>query len=221
MFPGHPAPVSSLSASSIVQDLSNPCSLTTLPAMPNKARRTYHFERALFVVGEPNSGKSTQIRSMFCDFRFGKDGKIPNERKLPDMLRLSNERRLYLRITSPHENGESLEGFLDKTESKINRHISHGMRWNLACPLQPNEAKLMPNAAQTVGAFIGRFSPERTRVVFLNPDRHGAYLERNAHTDLVHGLRKLYSKTAVEICWIDARNRTANGLLLADFFDFT
>ena len=26
---------------------------------------SYHFERALFVVGEPNSRKSNQLRSMF------------------------------------------------------------------------------------------------------------------------------------------------------------
>lgn len=28
---------------------------------------SYHFERALFVVGEPNSGESNQLRSMFRD----------------------------------------------------------------------------------------------------------------------------------------------------------
>jgi hypothetical protein len=62
----------------------------------------YHFERALFVVGEPNSGKSNQLRSMFRDVRLGTRGDIPTARKLDEVYRLSNERSLYLRLTSPH-----------------------------------------------------------------------------------------------------------------------
>jgi len=43
-------------------------------------------------------------------------------------------------------------------------------------------------------------------------------LQAAEHMDLVDGLREIPS---VEICWIDARDRRVNGLLLADFFDFT
>jgi hypothetical protein len=38
---------------------------------------TYYFERALFIVGEQNSGKSTQLRSMFRDVRLGTSGIVP------------------------------------------------------------------------------------------------------------------------------------------------
>src|SRR6266480_7864616 len=88
----------------------------------------YHFERALFVVGEPNSGKSKQLRSTFRDIRLGTEGNIPTERNLPEFYRLSNERCLYLRLTSPHEAKESIgrrrgrsgtTNFLEKTAEKI------------------------------------------------------------------------------------------------------
>src|SRR6516165_9486075 len=102
----------------------------------------YHFERALFIVGEPNSGKSTQLRSMFRDFRLG-EGNIPAAANLREMYRLSNERCLYIRLTSPHEVGECIDNevdnFLDKTEQKIVGNTPMlGRRWNFACPLQPD-----------------------------------------------------------------------------------
>jgi hypothetical protein len=40
---------------------------------------TCHFERALFVVGEPNSGKSNQLRSMFRDIRLGNTETFPRK----------------------------------------------------------------------------------------------------------------------------------------------
>jgi len=178
----------------------------------------YYVERALFVVGEQNSGKSTQLRSMFRDVRLGANGNIPGALNLPEMYRLSNERSLYLRITSPHERGETLPEFLDKTEEKIKGRTPHeGRRWNFACALQPFAANKMPDVVETCKRFVTRFDPERTRVVFFSPDRHGEYLQ-GTHDPLVIALRAI---PTVEVCWIDARNRIANGLLLADFFDFT
>jgi hypothetical protein len=114
----------------------------------------YHFGRALFVVGEPNSGKSNQLRSMFRDIRLGTDGNIPRKRKLPDFYRLSNERCLYLRLTSPHEAKESLgrkhgrnspTNFLEKTAKKIQENTPRfGRRWNFAGALQPHARLYMP-----------------------------------------------------------------------------
>jgi hypothetical protein len=91
-----------------------------------------YVERALFVVGGQNTGKSTQIRSMFRDRRLGTDGAIPDARRIAETYYLSNERRLYVRITSPNEWGESLKEFLDKTESKTGSG-----RWCIVSPLQP------------------------------------------------------------------------------------
>jgi hypothetical protein len=188
----------------------------------------YYFERVLFVVGEQNSGKSTQLRSLFLDVRFGKGGSIPQPGNLPEIYRLSNERSLYLRMTSPHETGEYLVGppdgeegtnFLDKTKSKIKGATPHyGRRWNFACPLQPDKSNNMPNVVNTVNGFIKCFCPERSRVLFLSPDRHGNHLQDIHLREYVTGLHQLPS---VEVAWIDASDRTKNGLLIADFFDFT
>jgi hypothetical protein len=185
---------------------------------PGGTMPDYHFERALFIVGEPDSGKSTQIRSMFQDVRLGTKGDIPTANKLPDTYRLANDRCLYVRIMSPHEANESLDEFLEKTEGKLTRHLPDGKRWNFVSPLQPNAANRMPDVRETCRAFVQRFNPERTRVVFLSPDRHGTCTQNTAQLDLAPCLRDIPS---VEMCWVDARDRTANGLLLADFFDFT
>jgi hypothetical protein len=189
---------------------------------------SYHVERVLFVVGEPNSGKSTQLRSMFRDVRLGTRGSIPRGGgKIPELYRLSNDRCLYLRLTSPHEMRETIgrkqhgrtapPNFLEKTAEKITAHTPRlGKRWSFVSALQPNAANNMPNVVEVCRAFARYFNPERIRVVFLSPDRHGAYLQEE-HVSLVLGLQEIPS---AEICWIDARDRTANGLLLADFLDF-
>ncbi len=181
----------------------------------------YHFERALFVVGERNSGKSVQLRSLFRDFRLGTDGSIPAKVNLPEMYRLSNERLLYIRLSSPHESGESVsddghENFLDKTHQKFLDRCYYARRWNFAGALQPTAHNHMPDASSSVRAFAERFNPERIRVAFLSPDKDGVFLQKK-YDALVAPLRAIPS---VEICWIDSRDRRSNGLLLADFFDF-
>jgi hypothetical protein len=125
---------------------------------------------------------------------------------------------------SPHEAGESIDkkrrkhNFLKKTARIIEENTRRsGRRWNFAGALQPRERGHMPDVVKTCRAFVRYFEPEHTRVVFLSPDRDGTRLQQK-HIDLVDGLRRISS---VEVCWIDARERGVNGLLLADFFDFT
>ena len=93
---------------------------------------TYYFERALFIVGEQNSGKSTQLRSMFRDVRLGTGGKDSrrdeNSGDVPTIERALSD----IRLTSPHEAGEWIkrrprdddeaENFLEKTEDKLARN---------------------------------------------------------------------------------------------------
>jgi hypothetical protein len=179
----------------------------------------FHFERALFVVGEPNAGKSTQLRSMFQDWRLGSKGVIPTNNNLPEIYRLSNERSLYLRLTSAHEVGETPKEFLDRTWDKIVSNTpKEGRRWNFASALQPAPANNMKVTLEAIcRRFESWFEPERIRVVFLSPDRHGNELQ-GSHAAMVPGLLTV---PKVEVCWIDARDRRANGLLLADYFDFT
>jgi hypothetical protein len=175
------------------------------------------LERALFVVAPGDSGKSTQLRSMFRDRRLGTNGRIPPSSeapKLPEIYYLSNERRLYLRLTSPHEYKETPSKFLTKTRRKMGSG-----RWCFACPFQPNAFRNMPDILDSVLAFVRAFDPERVRVVFLSPNRHGVELEEYLPDwDIRTELLRI---DGVEVACIDAREREANGLFLADFFDFT
>ena len=172
------------------------------------------LERVLFVVAPQDSGKSTVLRSMFLDRRLGKDGVPPSAANLAETYWLSNERRLYLRLTSPHERSETLEEFIEKTKSKM-----PSGRWNFAGALQPDAYNAMPDVVQSVEKFVAALSPERLRVAFLSPNRHGHALATYAPgRDLTDELLALGN---VEVSSLDGRRRSVNGLQLADFFDFT
>ena len=169
-----------------------------------------YIERVLLVAGAQDTGKSVQLRSMFLDPRLGTRGQIPESRNLPNIYELSPFRRLYLRLMSPHENGETLEQFLDD----IRRHIDYHHRWNVARASQIEAGGNMPGIADVVAGLESRFEPERIRVAILSPDRHGHVLDEAPA--LMQDLRG----TTCEVLCIDARSRRHNGLLLADTFDF-
>lgn len=172
------------------------------------------LERALFVVAPQDSGKSSQLRAMFLDRRLGNNGNVPTTRNIPDTYYISNERRLYLRLTSPHEYGETPKEFLDKTAAKM----GYG-RWCFAGALQPGAFNQMPDVVDSVKRFIKAFEPERVRVAFLSPNRHGHRLKSFLPgRDLLDELLQI---PTVEAVCIDARQRQSNGLFLADFLDFT
>lgn len=178
---------------------------------------TLFVERALFVVAPQDSGKSTTLRSMFLDRRLGSNGIPPpssEQRRLAETYNLSNERRLYLRLTSPHEYDESPAEFQAKARTKMG-----GGRWCYAGPFQPDAFKKMPDVAQSVMSFAKAFEPERIRVAFLSPNRHGETIGKFLpERDLTE---ELLAIPTVEVMCIDGRQRAKNGLLLADFFDFT
>jgi hypothetical protein len=171
------------------------------------------LERILFVVGKQNTGKSTQLRSLFVDPRLGTNRRIPRDRKVPESYDLGLDRSLYLRLTSPHERRETMGQFL----SKIEQRTSVG-RWCAALAIQPNAAHRMPDAIETVRAVIRRFQPESVRVCVLSPDRHGTMYDSQ---ELKRLFRRLWQLGNVECHCLDARGRTANGRLLAGYFDYT
>jgi hypothetical protein len=176
-----------------------------------------YVERVLFVVGPQDAGKSTTLRSMFADCRFGTGGRIPpgkDVRKLKESHDLSNERRLYLRMTSPHERGETLSEFLTKSASKM-----RDGRWCFAGALQPDAYWKMPDVVETVRAVARKLQPERMRVALLAPTRHG-----EVHGEYLPGrdvVDELLQIDRVEVLSIDGRRKHRNGLMLADFFDFS
>lgn len=162
---------------------------------------TLYLERALFVVAPPDSGKSTQLRSMFLDRRLGRGGEVPPDRKIPDSYNIGSERRLHLRLTSPHEYGETPREYMDKARGKMG-----GGRWCFACPFQPGAAGKMPDVVESVRLFVSEFEPERVRVAFLSPTRHGLHLEQFAPVRDVSD--ELLRISTVEVVRIDARFRT-------------
>ena len=172
------------------------------------------IERLLFVVGAPNAGKSTQLRSLFIDPRLGTGGNIPQNRKLGAHYKLSIDRGLYLRLTSPHESRESLQKFLRKTAAN-----TKDGRWCAAIPLQPDTSDYgMTDLVKTVKAVLKKFAPERVRVCILSPDRHGVSWDTK---QLEKHFDRLWRLGAVECHCIDARERTSNGTLLADYLDYS
>ena len=174
-------------------------------------QKTCFIERVLLVAGAQNTGKSVQLRSMFLDPRLGNNGQIPGAPNLRMFMSYHLFRRLYLRLTSPHEARESLGRFL----SKIEENTDGFHRWNVASAIQIDAAENMPNLIDLVTALDERFSPERIRVAILSPDRHGDILDEAL--ELMEALRGVSS---CEAFCIDARSRERNGLLLADTFDF-
>ena len=182
-----------------------------------KAQDAY-IERALFVIGDQNTGKSTQLRSMFLDWRLGTKGEVPTANKVRETYALSNERWLYLRLTSPQEVGDTLDKFLDKCAGKMQATGPTERRWNLAGALQPNSPSRLPDGPDVIEGFIQRFTPERVRAVILSPGRSGNYMSESDHQHLTG---RLHALSGVEVMTMDATTRTANGLMYADFFDFT
>lgn len=180
--------------------------------------RSVHIERALFVIGDPNTGKSIQLRSMFRDWRLGTKGSIPDANKITERYPLSNERWLYLRLTSPHEMKETPKEFLGICEKKMRTNKANARRWNFAGAVQPTAANKMPDAVTTISDFITYFEPERVRAVVFCPNKKSVF---PAQQDLLNLLAGLQALPRTEVIMTDARTRTGNGLIYADFFDVT
>ena len=177
-----------------------------------------YVERALFMIGDQNTGKSTQLRSMFLDWRLGNQGNVPTARNVQNTYALSNERWLYLRLTSPHEAGENLNKFLQKCANKMQPKGRLARRWNFAGALQPTGTGALPSAPDIISGFALQFAPERVRGVILSPDRFGNVMVPAALQSLTSALRQV---PGTEVMVVDGTTRSGNGLLYADFFDFT
>ena len=183
-------------------------------------RKRPHLERVLIVAGDQNAGKSTLLRRMFVDPRLGTGGAIPTSPRIP-LVTLSRERCLLFRLSSPHEKGESLNLFLNKLDRSMHRAWQHFWRCNLACAMQPNAVGPTPDLVTICREIYRQLWPERVRVVQIHPRQDNASGNLLSSRD-VDRLRRL----GVEVLTIDGRQpatprQSPNGLLLADFFDFT
>lgn len=173
-----------------------------------------YLERALFVVAPPNAGKSVSLRSLLIDRRIVAEGEASTAPRLKDAYHLSSERRLHIRLMSPHEAGDTPDEFHWKAETKMGNG-----RWNFAGALQPLPRNRMPDVVRTVALFQEHFEPERVRVAFLDKTRQGLSLDD--YSDSRDLRDELLALEGVEVICIDGRRKHRNGLLLADFFDFT
>ena len=173
-----------------------------------------YMERALFIIAPQNAGKTTQLKSMFADPRFGTNTIIPQSKRLP-VITLSKDRRLYIRLSSPHEMK------LSPVQFHKNIIASTGVgRWCFAGAFHPYRLNKMPDVFDALKLFKQKFNPERIRVCFLSPNtnKKGKSLTESEVLIISDKLRKI---KGVEYMFIDARDEYANGLLLADFFDFS
>ena len=73
----------------------------------------------------------------------------------------------------------------------------------------------LPNGCHVVEAFIQSFSPERVPAVILSPCFWNEPIEWSIIRPLIATLR---TKSLCEVMTADATDRTANGLMYADFF---
>jgi len=128
---------------------------------------------------------------------------------------------LFVRCTSPHEIGESLAEFFRKLDRAMERAWNTFRRINIACAVQPQAVGPTPDLVTICRQFQAQFLPERIRVVQIDPRQDG---QPGALLTLleVDQLRSI----DVEILTVDGRRPLRpraypNGLLLADFFDFT
>lgn len=92
------------------------------------------------------------------------------------------------------------------------------LRW----PLHPYPPKNMPTAASAIQHFIKNFDPEWVRAMLLWPS-HYRDDDDIFGSDVVEGLLGVLERIdkRVETMCVDGRQRGRNGLVLADFFDFT
>ena len=188
-----------------------------MPLIYSSSHYPRYVERALFVVAPqiPARAPPCDRCSWIVDWVWEARTRHPNRhRRLPVVHHVSNERHLVLRLTSPHEVSETVEDWL----GKFRKTLQDG-HWSFACPLQVEPSRQMPDVVDSVNGFIRAFEPERVRVAFLSPDWRGNLADlRTNGRDLT---RELWALGPVEVISIDARDRQANGRLLADFFDFT
>lgn len=177
-----------------------------------------HFERALFILGDRDSGKSSQLRSMLLDWRLGYTGNIPTANRIREAYPLSNERWLHIRLSSPHESGQrTIEDFLRRCENVMKRKIA-ARRWNFAGALQIRKTKYISvGPEEVVKHFKIKFNPERVRIVILSPDCNKIVMDPIQLNNLTSSLRLI----GCEVCVVDATDQRANALIYADFFDFT
>ena len=178
------------------------------------------IERVLIVCGLQNAGKSRLLRSMFIDPRFGTNGAIPTPSRIKPVA-LSRERCLQIRCTSPHESKESINDFFAAIDRARSVAWKKFWRFNYACALQPHATKITPDALTFCKEITKRLTPERVRLVQIDPRQDG-----NAGTILSHSEIDQLRNIGVEAITVDGRrepmgSNPPHGLLLADFFDFT
>lgn len=175
-----------------------------------------YLERSLFIVGNQNDGKSSQIRDVFRDTRLHNNGisRIGDNGRLPDWIHISNERFLHIRLTSPHEYGDGFDEFTSKIDAK-NDFVGGKYRWNFMGALQTNAFRNMPNSEDVAIHFNKKYRPERSRLILIYKNFSGKTKSQNE----MDRISAACASHDIEFAMIDATAN--NGLILSDFFDFT
>jgi hypothetical protein len=182
-------------------------------------RQVAHLERVLFVCGSQNAGKSRLLRNMFHDPRF-RSGRPIHYKGPVAQIALSQARRLFIKLSSPHERGETISDLFSLLDGELRKAWRYGWRMNFACAVQPDDTGITPDIVKICEQLDARFLPERIRIAQINPRQDNS----DASQDLLNRgqINRLWRINA-EIMSIDGRRagQPTNGMMLADYFDFT
>jgi hypothetical protein len=218
-----------------------------MPVKNERAKVTTHqpyVERALFVIGNPGDGKTTHLNLIRDNYLFQY---VRNIRLKPvrRVYAISNERLLYVRSRSPHEDGKvvTLPDYFRDIErdiaiqeaTHIHTQIAAKVRWNFAGALWRTAAKAgkkVPIAEDCVAQFAAHFHPERIRLVVLFDGFQSDLRGSRASIRMLNHRRLASISSPVEILYLRATYESArsknnrwlmksNRHFIADYFDFT
>jgi hypothetical protein len=91
-------------------------------------------------------------------------------------------------------------------------------RWNFVSAMQTSNTSITSDGVTLISKFATHFSPERIRCAIISPDWQGNYLAESEHTRIS---KALYKIPRTDVLTVDTRQKEKNGLMYADFFDFT
>ncbi|AZZ36403.1 hypothetical protein CIK05_06225 [Bdellovibrio sp. qaytius] len=195
-----------------------------------------YIERALFIVGVQNSGKTTLINNAIDSvphwLKIGtpRPKKIKNKKyNLGGSYIISSDRKLYVRTSSFHESGRNTAYFLKSMKDKTKTG-----RWNVICPMQPEATYTkegnvkMAEPAEAIKKFIERFNPEHIRVYLLDLrfDKIEKTKKRKSvvvinDKDIRKHISKLQKIKNVECTYLNVKNENKNNHTITDFFNFS
>ena len=169
------------------------------------------LDRAVFVIGEPGWGKSTQIWSVLNEPPLsGVYGGVPEDKRgCQRVFEYDHHRMLALKVSSPHEyeqNMPDLFNAIDKLMASSSRPIGV---WSLICALQPYARYEVPDSWEVIAKMRDRYQCATSALV-INPGWKGRSHDAGKLSHLVHEI----AQTGTDVCVGDGSGQVYNGRLI-------